>query len=83
MKMFSFHKHLFLLFFLSFVLNFVEINAENTVSVTISNGVINGKIETSLDGRQLNVFRGIPYAEPPVGRLSSESRCQSSAGMNL
>jgi len=40
MKMFSFHKHLFLLFFLEFCIKFVEINAENTVSVTISNGVI-------------------------------------------
>ena len=44
-------------------------NDENIVSVRIKNGLINGRVETPIDGKQLNVFRGIPFAEPPVGEL--------------
>ena len=51
--------------------NFVQCidNSENIVSVRIKSGLINGKRETSVDGKQLNVFKGIPYAEPPIGDL--------------
>ncbi|CAG2112292.1 unnamed protein product [Medioppia subpectinata] len=42
---------------------------DQTVSVRIKNGIINGLRETTVDGRELNVYRGIPYAEPPVGDL--------------
>lgn len=51
-------------------LNVIKTSDENTVSVRIKNGLINGQIESPLtDGKRLHVFRGIPYAEPPVGRL--------------
>lgn len=46
-----------------------ETNDQNIVSVKLKNTLINGRIETSVDEKQLYVFRGIPYAEPPVGQL--------------
>lgn len=42
---------------------------ENNVKVRVKLGEIVGKIETPLDGIRLNVFRGIPYAKPPIGEL--------------
>src|SRR6185437_5770886 len=39
-----------------------------TISVNIKNGLINGKRQT-YEGRDLNVFLGIPYAQPPIGDL--------------
>ncbi|XP_054165471.1 acetylcholinesterase-like [Oppia nitens] len=38
------------------------------VSVTIENGQINGRTQT-FNGTELEVYLGIPYAEPPVGAL--------------
>ncbi|XP_054163954.1 uncharacterized protein LOC128961720 [Oppia nitens] len=42
--------------------------AAEEVSVRLKDGFITGKRETVL-GKELNVFRGIPYAQPPVGPL--------------
>ena len=53
----------------TFDLNYCESNDQNIVSVRLKDVLINGKIETSVDGKQLNVFKGIPYAEPPIGEL--------------
>ena len=41
---------------------------EQTVSVRIKSGLIDGKREV-FDDRDLDVFLGIPYAQPPVGEL--------------
>jgi cholinesterase len=38
------------------------------VSVTVKNGRINGRQQV-VDGKRVNVFLGIPYAEPPIGNL--------------
>ncbi len=40
----------------------------NAISVTIKNVKINGRKE-KIDGKDVNVFLGIPYAEPPTGEL--------------
>ncbi|CAG2168215.1 unnamed protein product [Oppiella nova] len=48
-------------------ISYVRINAKS-VSVSVKNGIINGKTET-IDGKHVNVFLGIPYAEPPVHDL--------------
>ena len=47
----------------------VETSDQNIVSVNINNVIINGRVETSVDGKQINVFKGIPYAEPPLNEL--------------
>ena len=43
--------------------------SEDSVSVRLKSGVINGKIETSFNNKKVNVFKGIPFAEPPIGSL--------------
>ena len=48
---------------------FVETSEQNIVSVNINNVLINGRVETTVDGKQISVFRGIPYAEPPLNEL--------------
>ena len=45
------------------------ITAEDRVTVRLKLGEVVGKVETPIDGVRLNVFRGIPYAKPPVGPL--------------
>ncbi|CAG2116353.1 unnamed protein product, partial [Medioppia subpectinata] len=40
----------------------------DTVSVRIDKGLINGRRE-SYEGRDLGVYLGVPYAQPPVGPL--------------
>jgi carboxylesterase type B len=40
----------------------------NGISVTINDVKINGRKE-KIDGKEVNVFLGIPYAEPPIGDL--------------
>ena len=42
---------------------------DNVINVRVKSGEINGKEETLPDGRKYNVFKGIPYAEPPLGEL--------------
>jgi carboxylesterase type B len=48
-------------------ISYVKINAKS-VSVSVKNGIINGKTEI-IDDKHVNVFLGIPYAEPPVHDL--------------
>ncbi|KAL3122269.1 hypothetical protein niasHT_000100 [Heterodera trifolii] len=43
-------------------------NFEKSRSVWVEQGLVKGKI-FKIDGRQVQIFRGIPYAEPPVGTL--------------
>ncbi|XP_054161231.1 cholinesterase 1-like [Oppia nitens] len=43
-------------------------NNDSAVTVVVKNSQIRGKHQT-IDGRPVNVFLGIPYAEPPVDRL--------------
>ena len=47
---------------------FVFILGNDSVSVNIKLGQINGKKEI-IDGREINTYLGIPYAEPPVKDL--------------
>src|ERR1700712_1110591 len=61
---------LYLIYVLFFKLlnNFVlsEELIENPISVQTKSGPINGFTET-FEGKEVNVFLGIPYAEPPIG----------------
>lgn len=41
---------------------------EKSRSVWVEQGLIKGKIY-KIDDQQLQIFRGIPYAEPPIGPL--------------
>ena len=50
-----------------FVSLFVAISAD-TVDVKTSSGTVRGQTIVELN-KTLNVFLGIPYAEPPVGAL--------------
>ncbi|KAI3420782.1 hypothetical protein GPALN_014403 [Globodera pallida] len=43
-------------------------NFEKSRSVWMEQGLVKGKI-FKIDGRQVQIFRGIPYAEAPVGTL--------------
>jgi carboxylesterase type B len=62
----SFILSIFLLEIISVIKS--EENNSNSISVTIKNGKINGKTE-NFDDKEVNVFLGIPYAEPPIGDL--------------
>ena len=42
---------------------------QNVVTIETKNGLVYGRVETPIDGKQLNVFRGVPFAQPPVGEL--------------
>ncbi|RCN43922.1 hypothetical protein ANCCAN_10123 [Ancylostoma caninum] len=41
---------------------------EKSRSVWVEQGLVRGKIY-NIDGRHIQIFRGIPYAEPPTGNL--------------
>ncbi|CAK5091217.1 unnamed protein product [Meloidogyne enterolobii] len=41
---------------------------EKSRSVWVEQGLVKGKI-FKIDGQQMQIFRGIPYAEPPIGEL--------------
>ena len=40
--------------------------------VTVESGALRGLIQRSLSGRHYAAFKGVPYAEPPVGALRFE-----------
>ena len=45
-----------------------ECGGEN-ISVSTGQGRLSGSYSTSSSGRKFAAFRGIPYGEPPIGRL--------------
>ncbi|XP_025083211.1 bile salt-activated lipase-like [Pomacea canaliculata] len=45
-------------------------DVQNTVPVVQTQlGAISGRVQTAMNGKQYEAFRGIPYARPPVGAL--------------
>ncbi|CAG7719977.1 unnamed protein product [Allacma fusca] len=48
-------------------------NYERSPVIEISTGRVQGFIDTARNGRKFQSFFGIPYAEPPVGKLRFES----------
>ncbi len=40
--------------------------ADTTAAYQTKNGLVFGKVVT-IEGKQLNVFKGIPFAQPPIG----------------
>jgi hypothetical protein len=44
----------------------------DSAKVFIENGLIEGFIVSNLFGRNVKVYYGIPYAEPPIGNLRFE-----------
>ncbi|XGW15556.1 hypothetical protein V3C99_001206 [Haemonchus contortus] len=51
----------------SIPLSFCQV-LEKSRSVWVEQGLVRGKIY-NIDGRHIQIFRGIPYAEPPLGNL--------------
>ena len=43
--------------------------------IEVKQGVIRGEVYETENGLQAEAYRGIPYAEPPVGRLRWKARC--------
>lgn len=58
----------FSIFILLLVFNHYVVKCDDNVNVRVKNGQIIGKRESQF-GKELNVFLGIPYAEPPLGNL--------------
>ena len=46
----------------------MELNSQSRV-VTVDNGRMKGQFQTTLKGKKIVSFKGIPYAKPPVGEL--------------
>jgi len=57
--------------FLSFGLLY-SLAFNDSAQVLIENGPIEGFIVSNLFGRDVKVYYGIPYAEPPIGNLRFE-----------
>lgn len=60
-----------LLIFLILILILIQINCQNlekSRSVWVEQGLIRGKIY-KMGEKFMQIFRGIPYAEPPIGEL--------------
>lgn len=52
-------------------------NLEKSRSVWVEQGLIRGKIY-KIGDNYMQIFRGIPYAEPPIGKLRFRVCCFSS-----
>ena len=63
-----FNKSYILLFFVLEIIVIISADESKTISVNIKSGIINGKTET-FDGKEVNQFLGIPYAEKPLEDL--------------
>ena len=61
----------FLFLFLSFLIlnTFCEARTAENLKVRIDDGKIVGRYLTSINGRGIRGFLGLPYAAPPVGEL--------------
>lgn len=44
-------------------------SVDNKVKITVSQGIVIGQTQPLPDGRQQFVFKGIPYAQQPIGHL--------------
>ncbi|XP_021925827.1 venom carboxylesterase-6-like [Zootermopsis nevadensis] len=53
----------------SLLLVYMASQAQAECLVNIAQGAVRGSVMTSLHGRDFCSYRGIPYAEPPVGEL--------------
>jgi carboxylesterase 2 len=56
-----------LLFSLILLPLLIEGGSKNAPLVTTSSGKVQGTLDTSFQSREFFSFRGIPYAEPPLG----------------
>lgn len=61
-------------FIICFLPKFNLQSFEKSRSVWVEQGLIKGKIY-KIDDQQLQIFRGIPYAEPPIGELRFKVSC--------
>lgn len=57
-----------ILFFVALTVFCLLANSNEQVTVKIKSGQING-FKQDIDRKQLDVFLGIPYAQPPLGEL--------------
>ncbi len=45
-----------------------KINAQDSLTVSLTNGPVTGRLVT-FDGDKYGMFKAIPFAEPPIGKL--------------
>src|SRR5690242_628484 len=55
--------------FISFIINNCVKCGKQRIKVSIDLGDIWGTVETPFKGKTLHVFKGIPYAQPPIESL--------------
>ena len=55
--------------FCQVLLTFVWLTVTNGIVIETPLGPVKGSIEYSIRGQEFYSFKGIPYAEPPIGNL--------------
>ena len=65
---YSMEKFYFIFIVILFFVTVDSQNLEKSRSVWVEQGLVRGKIY-KIGQKQVQIFRGIPYAEPPVGEL--------------
>ena len=68
--MFNKQRCLFFFIFIINLANYAESLSEN-VEIEISDGKLSGYFDYTYSGRKLSIFKGIPYAKPPVRSRNS------------
>ncbi|XP_065226484.1 juvenile hormone esterase-like isoform X1 [Planococcus citri] len=53
----------------NFIIFVLFVNLTNGILLTTKQGILKGEVSKSRSGRTFYTFYGIPYAEPPVGKL--------------
>ena len=53
----------------TFLLSLVWLTVTNGIVIEKPIGPVKGSVEYSIEGQEFYSFKGIPYAEPPIGKL--------------
>ena len=74
--MFNKQRCLFFFIFIINLANYAESLSEN-VEIEISDGKLSGYFDYTYSGRKLSIFKGIPYAKPPVRKVTKLISCRN------
>jgi len=53
----------------AYLIDYFFIHTGEVTTLELKAGKLRGKISTSRDGREFYEFLGVPYAQPPLGKL--------------